>query len=186
MKPRPDHLEVLTLKHGHFTDLNRVRYRVYQSATEYIAVIAESALMAIRISGVKEPTKVVRDVPTLHASVEKGVVHIEESAERVPMPTMKPDIKPFFNEVVPKVAEDFISVTLADLHLKKTPNESVISRRDGMKGLQDVPETAPTLTKAPLAPVVESLPPIQEAGPPADTGDKPLSSEEIAKLLGDS
>ncbi|MFZ4125372.1 MAG: hypothetical protein ACOYJ2_04800 [Rickettsiales bacterium] len=187
MKARPEHLEILTLKHGHFSDPTRVRYRVYQSSSEYIAVIAESALMAIRISGVKDPYKVVRDVPTANASVDKGVVLMEESTERVPMPTIKPDIKAFVNEVAAKVAEDFINVALADLHLKKTPSASVISRRDGMKTLQNVPETAPTLTKAP-APTMETAPLAHEVSAPVeteDTGDKPLSPEEIAKLLGD-
>ncbi len=187
MKPRPEHLEVLTLKQNRFADPDRVRYRVYQSSSEYIAVIAESALMAIRISGVKDPYKVIRDVPTAYSSIEKGLVQMEETSERVPMPTIKPDIKAFVNEIAAKAAEDFITLALADLHLKKAPNEGVISRHDGMKGLHDVPEAAPTLVKAPEpvmpAPLVEEPAPVAAV---EETGDRPLSPAEISKLLGDA
>ncbi|MBN8543028.1 MAG: hypothetical protein J0M34_02055 [Alphaproteobacteria bacterium] len=187
MKPRPEHLEVLTLKQNRFADPDRVRYRVYQSSSEYIAVIAESALMAIRISGVKDPFKVVRDVPNAYSSIENGMVQIEETSERVPMPTVKPDIKAFVNEVAAKAAEDFITLALADLHHKKISNEGVISRHDGMKSLRDMPEAAPTLVKAPEP--VKPAPVIEEPAPMAaveDTGDRPLSPEEISKLLGDA
>ncbi|MEJ0010116.1 MAG: hypothetical protein WDN72_06160 [Alphaproteobacteria bacterium] len=44
-------LEAITVRRARVADAGKVRYRVYSTPTEFIAVIAESALMAVKVAG---------------------------------------------------------------------------------------------------------------------------------------
>jgi hypothetical protein len=70
MKPKPQGMEALTIRRAVVADTDKVRYRVYSSPTEFIAVIAESALMAVKVSGIGKPHKIVRDLPTEGIAIE--------------------------------------------------------------------------------------------------------------------
>lgn len=181
-------MESVALRRAHLTGVKQVRYRVYQSPTEFIAVIAESALLAIRIAGVAEPYKVVRDLPSVAIALEKGQIEVPESIERVSLPTaqstagalmMDPDAE--------RQADDpFVVMPMADIHKKKIPTTSVLSRAQGMDYF-GVPNDAPTLS----APAPKSLftpeppPPIAAPEPLPETTGEVLSQDEVAKLLGD-
>jgi hypothetical protein len=183
------HLEALMVKRAEVTNGHQVRYKVYQSPTEFIAVIAESALLAIRISGVKNPYKIVRDLPTAGASVEKGALTVPESIEKVPLPFTKPEHKPL--QAVMDEQEDpanaFLSMTLGDLYNKKAAHLNILSPEAAMK-MFGASEEAPTLTAPapstpkPIVPEVVSVAPPEPVSKPANEA---LSQEEIAKLLGD-
>jgi hypothetical protein len=63
MKSKPTGIESIAIRRAVIADSDKVRYRVYSSPTEFIAVIAESALMAVKVSGISKPHKIVRDLP---------------------------------------------------------------------------------------------------------------------------
>lgn len=64
-------LKPLALKRKAVANNDKVRYRVYISPDEYIAVIAENALMALKISGVKVPYRILRDLPLTQNAVSR-------------------------------------------------------------------------------------------------------------------
>lgn len=70
MKQKRGDLETLAVSRREVADADKVRYRVYSTPTEFIAVIAESALMAVKVSGVTKPHRIVRDLPTEGISIE--------------------------------------------------------------------------------------------------------------------
>lgn len=190
MKARPTHMDTLNVKRAQVANGKQVRYRVYQSPSEYIAVIAESALLAMRISGIANPYKIMRDLPTSGVAVEKGQVSVPESAEKVPLATEKLPYDVIMFKTIEDVAEaPFIETSLMDLYKKKNPLTSVLTREKGMD-LFGLAQNTPTLQPAPAAKVVappaEPQPVIAapDPEPKADTGV--LSQDDIAKLLGDA
>ena len=74
-------LEAITVRRTHVVDADMVRYRVYKSPTEFVAVIAESALLAVRVSGIANPHKIVRDLPTDGIAIDAKKMAVSE--ERV-------------------------------------------------------------------------------------------------------
>ncbi|MES2984778.1 MAG: hypothetical protein V4735_06305 [Pseudomonadota bacterium] len=83
-------IESIAVRRATVTDADKVRYRVYSTPSEFIAVIAESALMAVRVSGVKKPHKIVRDLPTEGIAVEaRKMAAVQPSDERISIPTTR-------------------------------------------------------------------------------------------------
>ncbi len=70
-------IEEISVRRVSIADANKVRYRVYTTANDFVAVIAESALMAVRVSGVKAPYKIMRDMPS-----EGGMIEAAKLAPR--------------------------------------------------------------------------------------------------------
>lgn len=85
-------IESITVRRANIADADKVRYRVYSTATDFIAVIAESALMAVKVSGVKKPHKIVRDLPTEGIAIEaKKMAARDPEAARITLSTAKHD-----------------------------------------------------------------------------------------------
>jgi len=92
MKQTPKGMEALTIRRAVVADADKVRYRVYSSPTEFIAVIAESALMAVKVSGVTKPHKIVRDLPTQGITIGAQKMAVRDAGlARVAMTTKQPD-----------------------------------------------------------------------------------------------
>lgn len=70
MKPKPTQLEPFAVRRAELVDKDKVRYRVYSNPTEFVAVIAENALLAVKLSGISKPHKIVRDLPTETVAIE--------------------------------------------------------------------------------------------------------------------
>ena len=181
-------MESVALRRAHLTGVKQVRYRVYQSPTEFIAVIAESALLAIRIAGVAEPYKVMRDMPSTTVPLEKGQIEVPESIERVSLPIAQSTVGALMMNPDEEKHDDepFIIMPMADIHKKKTPTVSVLSRAEGMNYF-GISNDAPTMVAQPPKPVFtpEPPPPIAAADPLPETTSEVLSQDEVAKLLGD-
>lgn len=80
----PKIMESISLRRAKLVDADKVRYRVYNSPTEFIAVIAENALMAVKVSGIAKPHKIVRDLPSAGVAIEaQKMAVIEDLTERV-------------------------------------------------------------------------------------------------------
>ncbi len=87
MKPPSRAIEELTIRRANVADIDKVRYRVYSTPSDFVAVIAESALMAVKVSGIKKPHKIVRDIPTTNIAIEKQkMLAIDADAARVSLP----------------------------------------------------------------------------------------------------
>lgn len=190
MKARPTQLDTLSVRRAEVANGKQVRYRVYQSPSEYIAVIAESALLAMRLSGVQNPYKIVRDIPTSGAAIEKGQVSVPESAEKVPLATEKlPYDFITFNPPEEEAVNPFVEMPLLDIFKKRTPSVGVLSREKGMD-MFGVSQDAPTLQPAPAAKVAAEpaipQPPIAAPDPEPKADEGVLSQDDIAKLLGDA
>ncbi|MFM9890433.1 MAG: hypothetical protein ACKVOE_07345 [Rickettsiales bacterium] len=127
----PKIIETVTMRRAKIADADKIRYRVYTTATEFVAVIAESALMAVKVSGIAAPYKIMRDFPTEGIAIEaKRMAAIEDVPERVnygremhvrelmPMTELpnKADIP-----VAP-----FVAVGLADLRMRKGSRERIL------------------------------------------------------------
>jgi hypothetical protein len=76
-------IQPISVRHTHIIDNDKVRYRVYRSPTEYIAVIAENALMAMKLSGVNEPYKVMRDLHHDGVSIEASKLRDSEEIPHI-------------------------------------------------------------------------------------------------------
>ena len=79
MKPKQQAIEALTVRRAVVADADKVRYRVYSTPTEFIAVIAESALMAVKVSGIAKPHKIVRDLPTEGIAIEAKKMAVRDA-----------------------------------------------------------------------------------------------------------
>ncbi len=91
---RSDHrvMEQITLRRANVVDADKVRYRVYSSPTEFVAVIAESALMAVKASGIKTPHKIVRDLPAEGMAIEAKKMAARDDTMRVAMPLQQSEV----------------------------------------------------------------------------------------------
>ncbi len=92
MKPKPQGIEALTIRRAVVADTDKVRYRVYSTPTEFMAVIAESALMAVKVSGISKPHKIVRDLPTEGITIGAQKMAVRDAGlARVSMTTKQPE-----------------------------------------------------------------------------------------------
>ena len=123
-------LEPLSIRHTQVAEGKKVRYFVYRSETEFVAVVAESALMALRISEVKEPVKIVRDLPMTGKEplMPERLIPAAEK-ERVALPLVAAPEKSSHAEVPP--AKDrlagFREMKLAELHAQKSGDVFIFS-----------------------------------------------------------
>lgn len=82
-------IKPVSLKRKAILDSEKVRYKVYLSAHEYVVVIAPNALMALKLSGIENPVRILRDVPMSKTSIEeKRVVAHNERATAFLRPDM--------------------------------------------------------------------------------------------------
>lgn len=130
-------LESISIRHSQVKEGKKVRYFVYRSETEYVAVVAESALMALRLSEVKEPFKILRDLPmTRKDPLLPEQLTPAGSGERMALPLVAAPEKSSQAEVPPVKdrALDFHEMKLAELHKEKScevrifPPDSVLAK----------------------------------------------------------
>lgn len=90
MKSKANGIESIAIRRAVVADSDKVRYRVYSNPREFIAVIAQSALMAVKVSGVAKPHKIVRDLPTEGIAIEaKKMAAVDPKAIKVALPIEK-------------------------------------------------------------------------------------------------
>lgn len=189
-------MEAITVRRTKVVDADKVRYRVYSNPSEFIAVIAESALMAVKVSGIKEPHRIVRDLPTEGVAVEAAKIARAEAEEKVAFSTtMRTSRTMFKTEITPPgntAAERFIPMKLRDLNAKQKfegfviPHEILNQLIEAVR--KPAPDPPPAPAKAepatPAADLSSELVAEPAPEPPKAEADV-LSPEEVDKLLKD-
>lgn len=207
MKSKHTDIEAITIRRATVADTDKVRYRVYSTPTEFIAVIAESALMAVKVSGVRKPHKIVRDLPTEGVAIEaKKMAAIDTAAARISLPVKKferanqlttevKDIDPNLKQML------FKPMNIGDLQAKggnrarilppELLNEIIEQHTKAtMQTAPAAPEPAPVQASAAvpapeLSPQERIMEMAEKVVPQAAEPESPpeLSPEEVAKLL---
>lgn len=200
-------MEAMVLRRATFADSDKVRYRVYRSEGDFVAVIAESALMAMKTSGIMNPHRIVRDLPSENITIEAQRMSKVSDAPPVMMSLEpnRPDNKRLSAEMptAPPVPLDsqFVAMQIKDFQKKKkqmawarvlTPE--MVEQVQAAAKQEPAPPAPPVAAPLPAAsmpdpdPVMEALPepqpePAAQAAP-APMGDPDvLSEEEVQKLL---
>lgn len=153
-------MQPMTVRRAVVLDADKIRYRVYRSPTDFVAVIAESALMAVKVAGIKNPHKVMRDLPAGGNSIEANHMMARDDTQApVAFPTMPGNAPPKHFQVAMKSADvaaekkvDFIPMGIADLR-DKGGNRARILPADLL--YQIIEEHA---KNAPVAPVPDPEP----------------------------
>ncbi len=187
MRKKPEHLESLAVRTLSIKDADIVRYRVYTSPTDFIAVIAENALMAMKLTGIHEPYRVVRDLPMEDGALEKNQLEQTSQAEIV-LPTQqvmthqeKPDPKAFTNQDV----DGFEPLSLGALRRDKPLEGSVVAPHTMIRILSGEPDSQ--ALEAPAHSEVKPLNLAQETLlEKAILPDAPLSPSDVVQLLNPS
>lgn len=186
MKSRPTDLESLTIRRAKVADADKVRYRVYSTPTDFIAVIAESALLAVRAAGISKPHKIVRDLPTEGVAIEAQRMANVPTPEQITMPTKRPDkpvqMKVDLARVDPNArAGLFKTMTLKDLPGGKLGSARILPPEmlneiidEHLKSIGAVPAAAEP------APVISPPAAVEEEAPvvPAPVPEPHMSTEE--------
>ena len=171
-------MEPLAIRRAEVVDADKVRYRVYRTPTDFIAVIAESALMAMKVAEVANPYRIVRDLPM------SGSMIASDRMQKPDPSTQKNILRAV--SVKPVEPEIFI----ATLKEPPPPAEQVFTpmqvRDFQLSGKQKISVMSPALSlnaiAAPPPPVVEIEAPAPEAPEPKPPGDV-LSAQEVDQLL---
>lgn len=175
-----DELKPIALKRKAVSDSDKVRYRVYTTPQEFVAVIAENALMALKVSGVVNPYRIVRDLPLAGNAIEPQRLtahHVQPTA--FIRPNKIPDAPAMFEPVSESGKQE---------HVFEPLGVASLSSRGAKRPLMlDVDMLLKSMGEVPVMPAkaeVESPAPSTESTPePAQ--DDALSSEEIDKLLNE-
>ena len=133
MKPTTHELEAISVRRAKLADAGKVRYRVYSNPTEFIAVIADSALMAVKVSGVAKPYKIMRDLPTDSVAIEaQRMAAREASNEQVTFAVAQQPRNPSAlvadlpeQEEIP--APDFVPMDIKELQRKDSGRIRILS-----------------------------------------------------------
>lgn len=200
MKP-PKNIESVSIRRTSIADADKVRYRVYKSPTEFIAVIAENALLAVKVSGVTNPHKIVRDLPTEGIAVEaKKMAARPDVPERVTFPLMSMgDTAKKAVEMAPAPPSresQFVAMSAVDLQRKGEPRARILPPEMLYKIIEDHVRAQPPVGAA--APEASATPPastpvddgvnaldalLQAAPSVADAGPTPESVSAMAEAL---
>ena len=166
MKSKHSGIEAITIRRASIADTDKVRYRVYSTPTEFIAVIAESALMAVKVSGIRKPHKIVRDLPTEGVAIEaKKMAAIDTAAARISLPVKKferPDqLNAELKPVDPNLKQSlFRPMNISDLQAKGIGRARILPPELLNEIIEQHAKAA--MPQAPAAPPV----PVQEAPVP--------------------
>lgn len=134
MKPKPSGMESITLRRAVLADSDKVRYKVYSSPTEFIAVIAESALMAVKVSGIGKPHKIIRDLPTEGVAIEaKKMAAVDPDLLRITVSMEKSEKKQILvaelaeqKKQQARTEENFRPMNIADLQHDGKPRARIL------------------------------------------------------------
>lgn len=187
-------IEAIAVRRAVVADADKVRYRVYRTPEDFIAVIAESALMAMRVSGVEDPFRIVRDLPNEHVAMDAGKLAKQE-ADIAPQkvnfalaPKAKQQEPVDMNAVKAAGGFDFVPMQLRDLERSKMRAGMVLP--PSALNTDPPPKPAPKEPPIPvyIAPPEEPAPAPVEAAPapeppPLPDSDRALTPEEVEQLL---
>jgi hypothetical protein len=200
MKSKPTGIESIAIRRAVIADSDKVRYRVYSSPTEFIAVIAESALMAVKVSGISKPHKIVRDLPTEGIAIEaKKMASIDPNALRITLPTEKTESE---KQLVAQLGaernmekekqESFKAMNIADLQNKGGPRARILPPEMLSEIIEQhtratMPQAASPEPLLEAAPAPQPLPKHEEPTPQmvAPPSEPELSPEEKLLKLAD-
>ncbi len=193
MKKKPQGIEALTIRRAVVADADKVRYRVYSSPTEFIAVIAESALMAVKVSGISKPHKIVRDLPTEGIAIEaKKMAARDINASRVTLNTKQPEAPAsWLVAEIPTLDPEaktaaFKPMQIGDLQRRSSvrarilPPEMLneIIEQHSKSSLPPPPVDEPTMPM--VVPVEMPAEPVVEQAPPA--APEPTTEERLLQM----
>lgn len=184
-------LEHISIRRVTIADEDKVRYRVYTSPVEFVAVIAESALMAIKVSGIRQPHKIVRDLPTAGVAMDADrLSKMEELSERVALAIEKTEgLEKRVADLLPREEAEagipFQPMTLNDLQSQDQVRPRILSAQMLSEIIDEhskhfIDAVAPVIVEAsPVQPVVAEVP-----AKPLEQKPK-LSPEEVQRLLNE-
>ena len=195
-------MESIALKRAAVVDADKVRYRVYRAPDDYVAVIAESALLAMRASGIDTPYRIVRDLPTEGIAIEAKRLQQQHEAPRIVMPTaLREKAEGLKVEMpAPVTAEavksaDFVPMQVKDFQKKKQApwarilTSNMVEPIEGTAGMLKVKKNeAPIAVPEPMPVPATVMPPppaepLAEAPPPApvEAAPQPAPAPEPAQ-----
>lgn len=188
MKKTPTEMKELKIRRITLTDAQTVRYRVYTTPADFVAVIAENALMAMKLTGINQPHKIVRDLITSEGSIapflpEKTMVSeyiLPTKFEKITPP--KPDIKNFTNST----KLDFEALPLSQLQKKSFQLNNVVPPATLIRVLapEEPTNNTPDATGLPThhaSPETLTTPESADSAPLIS--DVPLSPQDVVELL---
>lgn len=206
-----EEMKPVALKRKAIADGDKVRYRVYRSPDDFVAVIAENALMAMKLTKINNPHRIIRDLPFANVAVEKEALVTHHMQPTV---FIRPDLpvddfkKTTHFEAAPVVDEEFVPLEVQALHPLTGRRDQLIDAETLLNSLkvpepeaatatvvppksaaEPVPEPAPVMAAPPQEQVADELPPA-EAAPgvvaspeAAPAADEVLSEEDVQRLL---
>lgn len=172
-------IEALAVKRARFAEGEKVRYRVYRGEEDFIVVIAENALMAVKVSGITEPVRIVRDIPGRGLMESDQLTTADD--QKTPFATQPKEApKPLaVTHEVPATPSrpDFVPMALRELQ-KPMPRRLRILSAEEMAQLMTPPEPPAALP----TPEIDSEPSREQE---AASSDGALSPAEVQKLLNE-
>ena len=141
MKKAPtfDDMQGFAVRHTRIIDRDKIRYRVYRTSTEYIAVIAENALMAMKLSGIDAPHKIIRDLIDENTPIAQARLREAEESERVEFSLSQKDtsLESNFEYRAPKEPEAFfVPMTLGQINEEKVETQGVRAGQEIIAGIE--------------------------------------------------
>lgn len=186
--PKPQGIEAITVRRAKIADADKVRYRVYRTPSDYVAVIAESALMAVKVAGITAPYKIMRDLPTEGIAIEaKRMASVETTPERVTLSTEHFSEKALLAELPDKAAlaaaaPPFVAVGIADLRGKGAPRARILPPQLLTEIIEQHVKAQAAMGEPPAAEAVNAppaeSPPVAAEPHPAEADDAPAISAE--------
>lgn len=202
-------ISALAIRKAIVADADKVRYRVYRTSEDFVAVIAESALMAMKVAGIERPHRIVRDLPTTAIAIESERMAKIDAAN---VQKVILSLATHSHETSPKkvvlsersAAPSFAPMVLGDFekirHEKSEVGENLVPPVNGVSvvepqesinaaATQETVSTQPAAIKAKETPI--ESPPIPDSTPletmtqtnEVPSSDGKLSPEEVERLL---
>jgi len=180
-------IQPITVRHAEIIDQDKVRYRVYRSPTEYIAVIAENALMAMKLSGVDQPYKVMRDL--FHEGMQVEAARMRESEDgpniAIRLTPQSPEDKKdtIGNFAVVNLDQPFTPLMLNELKQPRVSDEHIVPASELMAHITIDPIAYAMATRSDeaLKMLNADMPmPVSEAPAAAELPEEPALAMETA------
>lgn len=175
-------MQHLTIKRIPVKNANTVRYRVYTTADEFVAVIAENALMAMKLTGIAQPHKVVRDLISEEGSVPESALDKEhtELLNLATTPTAKSLEKLDPRNFAVANQHGFMPLSMGELRKESDFVESVIASPKLIRVLEDAPPAPPPAAAVETPPVIEAAAQVVAAQEPQEAEVAPLDMAQQA------
>jgi hypothetical protein len=184
--PTFDDLKGFAVRHTTIADRDLVRYRVYRSEVEYIAVIADNALMAIKLSGIENPHKIVRDILHTNSPINNAMLREAEHAERVEFSLTQPETNAKHTFVTLQATSSkpfFEPMHLSQIHEKKGKEHRILAKDALLRNMHIDPMEYARATRSADAARMAGMPVEAQVAPESDGGH---SSTNIEATVTDS